>query len=358
MPAFKDKGNSTWFVKCYYDTWDGQRKQKLKRGFATKKEAQEWERNFLLEETADLDMTFASFVELYQRDKYIDLKQNTIETKNNIINKKILPYFGSKKISHISASDIKQWQNTMRTMTDKTGQRFSPTYLKTINNQLSSIFNHAVKLYDLKANPLHKTGSMGKKKAKEMSFWNKEEYTTFATAMMDKPLSYCAFELLYWCGIRSGELLALAKQDFCFETGLLTINKTYNRLNREDMITEPKTEKSNRTIKLPASLLEIVKEYVGGLYGLHDSDRLFPVTKNYLHHEMDRGTKATGVKRIRIHDLRHSHVSLLIDMGFTAVAIADRLGHESIDITLNYAHMFPSKQTEMADKLEDLRNGD
>jgi len=101
-----------------------------------------------------------------------------------------------------------------------------------------------------------------------------------------------------------------------------------------------------------------VKEYVGGLYGLHDSDRLFPVTKNYLHHEMDRGTKATGVKRIRIHDLRHSHVSLLIDMGFTAVAIADRLGHESIDITLNYAHMFPSKQTEMADKLEDLRNGD
>ena len=66
---------------------------------------------------------------------------------------------------------------------------------------------------------------------------------------------------------------------------------------------------------------------------------------------MDRGCRASGVKRIRVHDIRHSHVSLLIDMGFSAVAIADRVGHESIDITYNYAHLFPSKQAEMASKL-------
>ena len=66
---------------------------------------------------------------------------------------------------------------------------------------------------------------------------------------------------------------------------------------------------------------------------------------------MDRGTTKSGVKRIRIHDLRHSHVSLLISLGFSAVAIGDRVGHESVDITYRYAHMFPSEQTNMADKL-------
>ena len=76
------------------------------------------------------------------------------------------------------------------------------------------------------------------------------------------------------------------------------------------------------------------------------------MTKHYLHHEMDRGAKEAGVKRIRIHDLRHSHVSLLIEMGFSALAIADRVGHESIDITYKYAHLFPSKQKEMAQRLD------
>lgn len=87
------------------------------------------------------------------------------------------------------------------------------------------------------------------------------------------------------------------------------------------------------------------------LYGVQPNDRIFTITKSYLHHEMDRGSKSAGVKRIRIHDLRHSHVSLLIEMGFSALAIADRVGHESIDITYRYAHLFPSKQAEMADKL-------
>ena len=92
-------------------------------------------------------------------------------------------------------------------------------------------------------------------------------------------------------------------------------------------------------------------------YGLKKKDRIFTVTKSYLHHEMDRGAKAAGVKRIRIHNLRHSHISLLIDMGFSAVAIADRVGHESIEITYRYAHLFPSKQKEMANRLDDLGKG-
>ena len=172
---------------------------------------------------------------------------------------------------------------------------------------------------------------------------------------MDKPMSFYAFEMLYWCGIREGELLALTPADFDFEKGTVSINKSYQRLNGQDIVTTPKTKKSNRVIQMPQFLCEEMQDYLKQLYGAEPDSRIFPVSKYYLHHEMDRGCKESGVKRIRIHDLRHSHISLLIDMGFTALAIADRVGHESIDITYRYAHLFPTRQTEMANKLDLLR---
>lgn len=173
---------------------------------------------------------------------------------------------------------------------------------------------------------------------------------------MDKPMSYYAFEMLYWCGLREGELLALTPADFDFEKRTVTINKSFQHLNGRDLITTPKTEKSNRTITLPKFLSDEMQDYLKLLYNVGYDDRMFPVTKSYLHREMDRGSKEAGVKRIRIHDIRHSHVSYLIDLGFSATAIADRVGHESIEITYNYAHLFPSRQTEMADKM-DLERG-
>ena len=191
-----------------------------------------------------------------------------------------------------------------------------------------------------------------------MQFWTLEEYKKFSEAMMDKTISFYAFEMLYWCGIREGEMLALTPKDFDFKAETVTINKSYQRLKGRDVITTPKTKKSNRTIKMPKFLCEEMQEYIGMFYGAGENDRIFPVSKSYMHHEMDRGAKQAGVKLIRIHDLRHSHVSLLIEMGFTALAIADRLGHESIEVTYRYAHLFPSKQTEMANKLDDLGKGD
>ena len=175
--------------------------------------------------------------------------------------------------------------------------------------------------------------------------------------MMDKPISYYAFQMLYWTGIREGELLALTPADFDFEKGTVKISKTYQRIKGEDMITSPKTKKSNRTVQMPDFLCTEMQEFFNMQYGLKRKDRIFNITKSYLHHEMDRGSKAAGVKRIRIHDLRHSHISLLIDMGFSAVAIADRVGHESIEITYRYAHLFLSKQKEMAVKLDFMNKG-
>ena len=351
MAIYKEDKTNTWRVIYRYTGWTGERKQSQKRGFKTKREAQIWEREQLNKATADLDMTFDSFVEQYTADMQTRIKENTWSTKEHIIRTKIIPYFGKQKMSNITAQQIITWQNELMNYKDENGKSLSPVYLKTINNQLSAIFNHAVKYYNLRENPCKKAGSMGKKKNREMLFWTKEEYLKFAEVMMDKPLSFYAFEMLYWCGIREGELLALTPADFDFEKCTVSITKSYQRLNGQDLITTPKTEKSNRVINMPQFLADEMQDYLKQLYGIESNARMFTVTKSYLHREMDRGAKEAGVKRIRIHDIRHSAVSLLIDMGFTATAIADRVGHESIDITYNYAHLFPSKQTEMAEKL-------
>ena len=351
MAVYKEEKTNTWRAVYRYTDWNGERKQTQKRGFKTKREAQAWEREQLNKSTADLDMTFKSFVDLYTADMKTRLKENTWATKDHIIRTKLLPYFGKLKMCNITAQQIITWQNEMLNYKNENGKPYSPVYLKTVHNQLSAIFNHAVRYYNLRENPCKKAGSMGKKKNREMMFWTKEQYLKFAEAMMDKPQSFYAFEMLYWCGIREGELLALTPADFDFEKGTVSINKSYQRLNGQDLITTPKTEKSNRVITMPQFLTDEIQDYLKMLYGIGPDDRMFTITKSYLHREMDRGAKEAGVPRIRIHDIRHSAVSLLIDMGFSATAIADRVGHESIDITYNYAHLFPSKQTEMADKL-------
>ena len=355
MSVYKNEKNNTWYVMVRYNDWKGERKQKCQRGFATKQEAQNWERQFQLQKKADVNMTLESFCKLYEKDVRPRLKENTWLTKESIIQSKILPYLGQRKLSEITAKDVIDWQNEMRNQKGKTGKEVSPTYLKTIHAQLSSIFNHAIRYYDLAINPARKAGTMGMEESKEMLFWTKEEYLKFAEVMKEKPISYYAFEVLYWTGIREGELLALEKGDFNLKDRKLKINKSYQHLQGEDYITSPKTEKSNRVIELPEFLCREMEDYFGMLYKCEEHTRLFTFSKSYLHHEMNRGTKAAGVKRIRIHDIRHSHVAHCIELGFSPVAIAERMGHEGINITYNYAHLYPSKQKALAEKLNEDR---
>ena len=352
MAVYKEEKTGTWRVIYRYINWKGERKQSQKRGFKTKREAQAWEREQLSKVNLDLEMTFSSFVQQYTLDMQTRIKANTWQTKEHIIRTKLIPYFGKLKMCSITAQQIITWQNEMMNHKDEDGKPYSPVYLKTVHNQLSAIFNHAVKYYNLRENPCKKAGSMGKKKNREMLFWTKEEYKKFAEVMMDKPVTFYAFEMLYWCGIREGEMLALTPADFDFEKETVSITKSYQCLKGQDVITSPKTEKSNRIIKMPKFLCDEMQDYFKTLYEIEQDQRIFPIGKSHLHREMNRGSKVAGVKRIRIHDLRHSHISLLIDLGFSAIAIADRVGYESIDITYNYAHLFPSRQVEMADKLD------
>ena len=347
MKAEKDKKTGKWLIQYRYTDWQGKRRKSTKRGFATKREAEEWLRNFLITQKADFDMKFEDFWKMYCADMETRLREHTMRTKKYIVELKILPYFGDKRVNDITAADIRQWQNELIKM------GYSPTYLKTINNQLSAIFNYAVRYYDLKSNPCVKAGSMGKSKAEEMDFWTGEEFRKFIDSVMNKRLSYMAFMTLYWTGMRMGELLALNPKDIDLEKRTISITKSYQRLGKKDVITPPKTPKSKRVITIPEFLATDIKDYMDSLYDLQENDRLFPITKYYLEHEMQRGIKESGVKQIRVHDLRHSHASMLIELGFSPLEIANRLGHEKVETTLNtYAHLYPNKQTKLAERLD------
>lgn len=384
MPAYKNEKAGTWFCKFYYTDWTGKRQQKKKSGFKTKKEALEWEREFTKKETASCDMTLASLAELYFEDCKSRIKPTTLANKIHVFRTKILPYLGDMPINQITAKEVRLWQNELLSMkptgqnayickqrepdTDNvepisasnvnehySAERYSQTYLRTVNNQLNAILNFAVKYYGLANNPCHLAGKIGKKNAQEMQIWTVEEFESFAEAIKNKELSYVCFNMLFWTGMRQGELLALTIDDFDFEAKTVSISKNYARVNKQDLIMSTKTDGSNRVIPIPQFLLDMVERLADSIYSPNPYERLFPVTKYFLIHEMNRGCKAAGVKRIRVHDLRHSHASFLIEKGFSPVLIAKRLGHENIQTTLGtYSHLYPNKQSEVIDLIEKL----
>ena len=308
MPVFKDEKRGTWYVMAWYRDWTGERKQKCKRGFPTKREAQDWERSFQMQTAADMDMTFEAFVELYTKDVRPRLKENTWLTKENIIQKKILPYFGKRKISEITTKDVIAWQNELLAYRDEQRKPYSQTYLKTLYNQLSAIFNHAVRFYELRSNPAAKAGNMGTEERKEMLFWTKAEYQRFAEAMMDKPLSYYAFEMLYWCGIREGELLALTPADFDFEAGTVKISKEGETTVSGDM----KTKAAKRNLPLSEELEIWLAERKKASHSQYviAMENHKPLTKSAYRSMWKLIERELSDTHITAHILRHPYVSL------------------------------------------------
>ena len=351
MPVY-GHDNGSWYVKVFYKNWKDEKKWTTKRGFRTKREAQEWEREFLLVKSGDVSMRFSDFAGIYLDDIRPRIKESTLRTKQHIVESKLIPYFGDMPLCEISSKIIFQWQNELIRYKDAEGKGYASSYLKTVHNQLSAMLNHAVRFYGLQRNEARVVGNMGSEKDIQIDFWTKEEYLQFAEGVMDDPKAYYCFEMLYWCGIREGENLALTKRDFDFTNQEVSITKTYHRLYGKDIVTDPKTPKSRRKVKMPDFLCQEMQDFFRMTPELGPEDRIFaPITKGFLYKKMNSVCGQLGLKRIRIHDLRHSHVSLLINMGFTAMEIAERVGHESINVTYRYAHLFPNTQKKIATQL-------
>lgn len=225
MPAYKytlKSGKTLWYANFYYTDWTGEKKHICKRGFKTQREAKDYERSFLDQQNTSSDILFSSLVANYLEDMEHRLKPTTMENKRFIIETKLLPYFGKQKICDIDTIKVRKWQNELISYRDDDGKPFSQTYLKTVNNQLSAIMNYAVSHYRLPVNPCKAAGSMGKSKADEMNIWTQAEYEKFSSAI-NKSSMKLAFDILFYTGMRSGELLALTPADILSSKGLISI---------------------------------------------------------------------------------------------------------------------------------------
>lgn len=346
-----------WYANFYYSDWTGKKQHICKRGFKTQREAKEYERSFLDQQHTTSDILFSSLVENYLEDMSHRLKPTTMENKNFIIKGKLLPYFGDIKICDIDTIKIRKWQNELLSYRDESGKPFSQTYLKTVNNQMSAIMNYAMAHYHLPSNPCRVAGSIGKSNADEMNIWTQKQYERFSGTIQKSSMKL-AFDILFYTGMRSGELLALTPADI-LPTKRINISKNYAKVQGQELFLEPKTPKSKRNISIPDFLYDDIQNYISKLYGIQGSDRIFYFTKSALSKEIKTSAEKAGLPPIRIHDLRHSHASMLIEMGFTPLEIAERLGHESVKTTLDtYSHLYPDKDQQLADALNRLRRAE
>ena len=220
MPVYKDDERGTWYASFYYTDWQGRRKLKKKRGFERKKDAQEFEREFLAKQERSCDMTFASLWALYCEDMTSRLRENTLQSKKYLVERHILPFYEALKVNEITPAHVRKWQSELLS------KGYAQTYVKTINNQLVAVLNYAVRYYGLPSNPCHVAGSVGRKNADAMKFWTKEQFEAFL-ACVERPSARAGFSLLFWTGIRIGELLALTLNDFDFEKKTLSVSKSF-----------------------------------------------------------------------------------------------------------------------------------
>lgn len=348
MPAYKDKERGTWFATFYYTDWQGKRHKKKKRGFARKKDAEAWEDEFLRKEAKSCDMSFRSMYDLYMADMRPRLRRNTMRNKEWLYESKVLPFFQDMPVNKISPADVRRWQSELLS------QEYAPTYVKTINNQVSALFNFAVKYYGLPSNPARVAGSIGKKKAGEMKFWKVSQFEAFLAHVKGLP-AQVGFKTLFWTGMRIGELLALTPADIDLDARVINIRRSFQSIEEEEVITDPKTEKGVRSIEIPEKLAEDLRDYMGRFYDLSPDQRIFPYTKSFFHHKMGSACAAAGMEKIRLHDLRHSHAALLIDMKVPILMVSERLGHENVETTLEiYGHLYQETASDAVQKLNDL----
>ena len=352
LPVYKDKERGTYYFITRIPTEYGT-KQIKRRGFKTRAEAKKAEAKFLLEfeeglineENPTFEYVADQYLEWYKRRR----KTSSYIKIESIVRVNLKPVFGKKRINDIKNRDIRRFQD------DLIDANYSVHHIKKIHQVLSTIFNFAIKEEYTNNNPAREVGNVDIEEKQHVDFWTLEEFKEFISEVDDFKYK-TLFMTLYYSGMRKGELSALTWKDIDFENNTINIDKTAYNTN----VTTPKTKSSIRTITMPKYVMNMLKQLkmiktpkqkldyfvFGDMY-----DHLPATTLDRYYHKYLEKVK---VKKIRIHDFRHSHASYLINKGAIPAIVAKRLGHKDVATTLNiYSHLYPSTEKEIIDQMED-----
>lgn len=289
--------------------------------------------------------------EYYLPDKNKRIRATTQKRYYYIYRNRIRPYFGDLIMNEISPLHVREWQNIQISL------NFKPKYLRTLHQFLSGIFEFCVRFHDLTENPCDRVDAMGRNgSSRRVNVWQLNEFEKVFDCMSTTQYR-AALALLYWTGIRKGELYGLQWRDYCPFSNKLKVERSYQRLNGKAVVLPPKTDTSFRNILLPNQAYRPLDVHRAEHLDAQDTDFIFTWSKRKLEDEIRHACQLAGVKRIRVHDLRHSHASLLIHLNIDIAAISKRLGHSSISMTLNtYAHAYDNADRVIADTLESIGN--
>lgn len=347
MPTYYDEATKTWYCKFYYTDYTGTKKQKKKRGFKLQRDAKQWEASFISSLKFDDNTTFGQIYDKFVEENTPRRKVTTMRAYS-VAMAHVLPTFKDVPISSISEEMLVAWQNAMLT------KDISDVFRHKIDSMFRTIYRFGIRRCKVPHNAFDELDLIGKTTSKKLDFWTLDEYKAFIPYITNPDL-LTAFDILFYCGLRLGELMALTAGDIDLENKVMHITKSLQRVKRQDIVTSPKTESSIRDITLPDFLVKELENYLKMFYDCNDETRLFTFSKQTLYYPMKKYSAIAGLKKIRIHDLRHSHVALLIEKNVSPMAIAERLGHENIKITLGtYGHLYPNKQKEIASLLDNL----
>ena len=346
MPIYKDEKRGTWYCKFYYTDYTGTKKQKCKRGFTKKSDAAAYEREFLLNMADSPTIAFKTLYNNYMEWCKPKVKESTLELKKCVLEKHVIPYFGEKSIDKITPLDISKWKNQIKE------KGLSDAHVRSLCVHFKAVLGFAVKYKGLHKNPFIEPIKTVKRQQEKIAFYTLSEFNHFISHVSE--LEYhTIFNLLFYSGIRIGELLALTYNDIDQENHAININKTYYVWKNKSS-KKPKTENSNRTVILPEKIFAELIEYTKHIYDLEPDNELFFIPYRYISTYKKNLCNKYGLKQIRLHDFRHSHVSLLIEQGVSIMLVADRIGDSVEVVQKTYAHLYPNKNKTVADQLNEL----
>ncbi len=349
MSVKKNLKTNSWYATFYYIDWKGTKRRKKKEGFSTKKDALQFEQDFLATAAEQCSMKFADFAAIYLDHCRSRHKISTNSAKECIIRRFFLPHFCDMKLSEIKPRHIRRWQEQI-----SNENTLSASYLHMINAQLSAMFSFAVKYCNLRQNPVKLCDALGSSEQRKVSFWTLDEFNAFISKLDEHSVEYAALQLLFWTGMRRGEMLALRPTDFDLENCRVSIERNLVFVKGRQTLGTPKTKSSRRTINIPKFLACIIRQHIEH-HSISPSDFMFKIQPARLARCVKNTCRRIGLSPIRLHDFRHSHASMLIEHSISALAIAERLGHRNINTTLTiYAHLYPNKQKFIAEKLDEL----